>query len=122
MLDALLTIDTNGETLTYYEHIKPIVDDKCVTCHTEGKIGPFTLNNYEEVKAHGLVSKAYVSNKVMPPWPPDNTCNTWYQYDRSLTDDQIDMFVSWVDGGMLEGDPANTPQNRDNRSRRIESC
>ena len=24
------------------------------------------------------------------------------------------MFVSWVDGGMLEGDPANTPQNRDN--------
>ena len=105
--------DTNGETLTYYEHIKPIVDDKCVTCHTEGKIGPFTLNNYEEVKAHGLVSKAYVSNKVMPPWPPDNTCNS-YKYDRSLTDDQIDMFVSWVDGGMLEGDPANTPQNRDN--------
>ena len=49
----------------------------------------------------------------MPPWPPDNTCNT-YKYDRSLTDEQINTFASWVDGGMLEGDPATTPQIRNN--------
>ena len=104
---------SSGQTLTYYEHVKPIVDAKCVSCHTEGQIGPFVLDKYDDVKAHGLVSKAYVSNKIMPPWPPDNTCNT-YKYDRSLTDDQIETFVSWVDGGMHKGDPETTPQTRDN--------
>ena len=103
----------SGETLTYYEHVKPIVDENCVGCHTKGQIGPFSLNTYDDVKSHGLVSKAYVTAKVMPPWPPDSTCNT-YKYDRSLTDKQIDTFASWVDGGMLEGDPATTPQTRNN--------
>ena len=34
----------DGETVTYYEHVKPIVDDNCVVCHSKGQIGPFSLN------------------------------------------------------------------------------
>jgi len=42
----------------------------------------------------------------MPPWSPNAECNS-YHGDRSLTAAQKQLFNAWVEGGTLEGDPAN---------------
>jgi hypothetical protein len=46
----------------------------------------------------------------MPPWHIDRTVGIQkFKNDRSLTDDQIDTIVRWVDGGAPQGDPKDMP-------------
>lgn len=90
------------EQVNYYEDVKPIVDTKCATCHLEGGVAPFPLRTYEDVfETRALVANS-ISNGTMPPWPPDNECNE-YHYDRSLTDEEAEIVLTWADGAAAEG-------------------
>lgn len=95
-----------SEQLTYYRDTKPILDAKCGSCHLEGGIAPFSLTTYAEVKEHASAVKSAVENRTMPPWLASGDCNE-YADDRSLSDEQIDVIARWVDGGTVEGDPAD---------------
>lgn len=39
-----------SDTLTYFKHIKPIIDEKCTDCHRIGQTGPFSLESYDDLK------------------------------------------------------------------------
>ena len=44
----------------------------------------------------------------MPPWPPNSSCNS-YDHDRSLSDDERELLLTWIDAGYPEGDPDDGP-------------
>jgi hypothetical protein len=94
---------------TYWHDVKPIIDAKCTTCHADGGVAPMDLRSWETVAEYlgrdMQKLRDNVADGVMPPWPPNNECAT-YHGDRSLTQEQIDTFVGWIDGGAVEGDPA----------------
>lgn len=92
--------------VTYYQHIKPILESNCVSCHTEGGIAPFVLDSYEAAKpvAGGLATA--VESGSMPPWPPQEGCGE-FQHTRTVTADEIAKIREWADTGAPEGDPAN---------------
>lgn len=90
--------------VTYWKSIKPIADSKCTGCHVAGGIAPFTLGSYEDFTSHSDMVRVAVASRIMPPWPPGGGCSD-YQYDRSLTDDQIKTITDWIDAGTPEGDP-----------------
>ena len=47
---------------------------------------------------------------AVPPWHIDKTVGIQeFKNDRSLTDDQIDTIVRWVDAGAPKGDPKDMP-------------
>jgi hypothetical protein len=100
--------DGDGEplTTTYWQDLAPIYYERCVTCHREGGIAPFVLDDYENAAAWAQASAMAVENRVMPPWlvSDDGTCNSW-QHSRALEQSEIDTILAWVDGGMLEGEP-----------------
>lgn len=98
--------DVVDDAPTYYQDVKPIVDAKCAGCHNAEGIAPFTLESFEDVADHGPVAQLAIEQGIMPPWPPNPDCND-YLADRSLTDEQKALFAAWVEGGMLEGDPAD---------------
>ena len=89
---------------TYYRDLEPLVADKCVGCHTEGGIAPFSLETYDDVKAMLGPIRAAVASRTMPPWLADPGCSQ-YEGDRSLTDDQIATVTGWIDRGAPAGDP-----------------
>lgn len=89
---------------SYYRDVKPILDARCAGCHVSGGIAPFALGSYDDAKKNAPAIKAAVASKTMPPWPADDTCNS-YLGDRSLTDAQIAAITGWVDDGAPEGDP-----------------
>ena len=61
--------------LTYYKDIKPLVDQKCVSCHREGGIAPFSFTDYAVVhKLRGAIKSA-VENRTMPPWLAADGCD-----------------------------------------------
>jgi hypothetical protein len=93
-----------GATTSYYHDVKPIIDGKCIQCHYDGGIAPFALTTYEDVRKEAAAIKVAVQSRIMPPWPPDDACNS-YQADRSLDQAQIDLVSKWVDEEAPEGDP-----------------
>ncbi|QDG52676.1 monooxygenase [Persicimonas caeni] len=94
------------EEATYYEHVKPILDGRCTSCHVPDGIAPLSLTTYEEAKAASPGIRAHVNARTMPPWLAAEGC-TEYQHDFSLTQEQIDTVTAWIDGGTPEGDASN---------------
>lgn len=95
----------NGTSTTYYRDVKPIIDGKCLDCHSLGGIAPFSLETYQDVAEVAPLVREMTGLGVMPPWPPAGDCNE-YHGDRSLTPAQIDTIARWVDEGAPEGDPS----------------
>jgi hypothetical protein len=102
---------TTASSITYFKDIKPILDSKCVQCHTAGGIGPFSLKTVDEVKPHLAAIKSAVTARTMPPWLATKGCAD-YKSDISLSDAQIQTISAWVDAaGTLgsEGDYVAPP-------------
>lgn len=94
---------------TFASKIEPLVREKCQTCHREGGIAPFSLVTYEQVRDVAPIARDKVARREMPPWGTfdDPSCDVQHGFkgDLSLTQEQIDMFVRWVDRGMPRGAP-----------------
>ena len=55
-------------------------------------------------------SRSASATRQMPPWHIDPSVGVQkFKNDMSLTDEQIDTIVRWVDGGALQGDPKDLP-------------
>lgn len=95
------------ETLTYVSTIRPLVEDKCGSCHRAGGIAPFALSTFDEVKSVAVTAREKIERREMPPWGPfsDPSCVVSYAFknDLSLTDEQIGLFGRWVDLGLPRG-------------------
>ena len=97
-------------TPTFTKDIAPIFQAKCESCHRTDSIAPMSLVTYEETRPFARAIKDRVASRQMPPWHLDKTMGIQkYKNDRSLTDEQIDTIVRWVDGGMPKGDPKDMP-------------
>ncbi len=95
---------------TFTKDVAPIFQDKCESCHRPGSIAPMPLVTYEESRPWARSIKARVSARQMPPWHIDRTVGIQhFQNDRSLSDDQIDTIVRWIDAGMPKGDAKDMP-------------
>ncbi len=94
------------EAVTYYQHVKPILDAKCAGCHYEGGVAPFALTSYDDARVYAGISKLAIEAGSMPPWQANDDCNDYYAR-RSLDDDLKATFFEWVDTGSAEGDPAD---------------
>jgi hypothetical protein len=96
-------------TVTYSEHVAPIVTSQCATCHRPGQAAPFSLLNYTDVRKHAKTMVRVTEERYMPPWQPEPG---WGEYigERRLTDRQIALLKKWVETGMAEGDPVKSPK------------
>jgi hypothetical protein len=103
---------TDTPKYTYYKDIQPIVDRSCGSCHVQGGSGPFPLDNYDALYTLRELAREEVVNRQMPPWFTSKECAT-YENDKSLTDEEIEMFDLWVEQGAEEGDPADAPPDVD---------
>lgn len=93
--------------VTYWQDVRPLLEEKCVACHSSAGIAPFVLDDYASARQYAPVLAADTEARVMPPWPP-GALSPPMLHDRSLTSDQIAIFSDWAAGGALEGDP-NAP-------------
>jgi hypothetical protein len=92
----------------YWHDAKPILDARCASCHAAGGIGPFPILTYSDVMSRVALVQASVVAREMPPWPPNDCCQS-YAHDRSLSADDYDTLVRWFEAGAPEGDPAGAP-------------
>lgn len=114
-LPAALSDDSKERTVpktpTFTKHVLPILQKSCQDCHRPGTNAPMSLLTYEETRPWARSIKENVVTRYMPPWHIDRTVGEYYP-DPSLSDEEIAIIASWVDGGAPKGNPADAPPPR----------
>ena len=108
LLFSALYIQVQGQEISYYGDIKPIVDRHCVSCHRAGEVGPMPLTTYEEVSAYGRMIQYVTTSKLMPPWYADPSY-AHYSNERGLSETEIKKISNWVSSGMVPGKEPEVP-------------
>jgi hypothetical protein len=114
LLPALVTplraAGASASPVTFAKDVAPIFQDKCQTCHRPDSIAPMSLITYDEVRPWARSIKTRVLARTMPPWHLDKTVGIQhFANDASLSDQQIDTIVRWVDAGAPLGDRSDLP-------------
>ena len=95
---------------TFARDVAPIVQQNCQICHQPGSIAPMSLMTYDAVKRYAPRIREKVAARVMPPWHIDRSVGIQdFKNDRGLTDEELETFVTWLDGDMPFGDEADMP-------------
>lgn len=100
-------LKSTGE-VTYTQHISRIFNERCVECHRDGQIAPFTLTSYDDVVGWEDTILEVIRDQRMPPWFA-NPAHGKFENDARLTDQEQQLISTWVKNGMPKGDEANLP-------------
>jgi len=111
------------KAVTFSKDVAPILQAKCQNCHQPNSIAPMSLITYQETRPWARSIRERVSNRQMPPWHIDKSVGVQkFQNDISLSDEQIDMIVRWVDAGAPQGQAAPDQQRVAGRDGRLRSA
>ena len=92
--------------ISYAKDIAPILQDKCVTCHLNGGIGPFAMDSYDVVKGFAPMIRETVRTRRMPPYFADPHIGA-FKNDQGLTAQQTKLLVHWIEAGAPRGEGAD---------------
>jgi hypothetical protein len=106
---GILTITASASAApTFYKDVLPILQQRCQTCHRTGEIGPMPFVTYQETRPWAKAIREAVLLKKMPPWQADSKHGK-FSNDLSLTLQQIEAIVGWIDAGAPEGSANDAP-------------
>lgn len=95
--------------VTYGSHIARILNRRCVECHREGEIAPFSLTEFDEVAGWSDMIAEVVREGRMPPWHATDE-HAEFANDRSLTDDEKQALFDWAEAGAPAGQLNDLPE------------
>ena len=112
-LVALLGVAARGHTpiasrFTYNEHIFPIFERQCGSCHVEGGIGPMSLLTYREAFPWTQSIREEILGLRMPPWKAEDGFGS-FSNGHVLPAHEMDMLLEWSAGGYPQGPRDQTP-------------
>ncbi len=99
---AITRLSDQRSEVTFTQDVAPILLKKCVQCHQEGGIAPWTMGNYKMVVGWSSMIKNVIYTKRMPPWHADPNVGH-FSNDLSLSDTEIQTLMAWIDGDMPQG-------------------
>jgi len=100
--------DSIPATVTFTEHVAPVLYANCTICHRPGGSAHFSLVTYEDARKNAGASAYVVKERIMPPWPADPHY-TAFVGQRVLTDREIKILEKWADEGAPEGPKDKLP-------------
>jgi peroxiredoxin len=97
--------------VTYAKHIAPIMQKYCQECHRPGQVGPFSLMTYKQARSWAETIREVVLDNRMPPWHADPRHGS-FANDRSLTKQDRELLLAWIDNDCPKGDDRDMPPPR----------
>ena len=95
--------------VTYSQQVARILRDRCVACHREGEIAPFSLANFAQAAGWAEMIDEVVQGGRMPPWHASPEYGS-FSNEARLSAEEKQTIAAWVAGGAPEGDPHNLPE------------
>ena len=96
------------DTVTFNEHVAPILYKNCTICHRPGGSGHTSLQFYGSAKRSAGAIAYVVKERIMPPWPADPHYTSFIG-ERLLSDRDIKILEKWAAEGAPEGDDVKAP-------------
>ncbi|MFM1801605.1 MAG: hypothetical protein RJA81_957 [Planctomycetota bacterium] len=101
--------------ITYHNRISRIIQNNCLECHRQDGLAPFSLETYDDVKAHRGMMRREVARGQMPPWfaaPLSSPSHPGWSNNRSLSvKDKTDL-MTWLESDLTEGNINDAPLPR----------
>jgi len=105
--------EPSAVTVTFARDVAPILQERCQECHHAGSMAPMSLVTYDETRPWAKSIRQRVILRQMPPWHIDQSVGVQkFKNDMSLTAEQINTIVRWVDSGGPLGDPKDMPASK----------
>ncbi len=92
----------------FHKDVMPMLIRNCIECHRAGDIGPFAMDDYSEVVGWAETMLETIEDRRMPPWHADASVGD-FTNSRTITDEDKQLLSDWIDAGMPQGDPKNSP-------------
>lgn len=98
---------------TFYKDALPVFMANCVACHQPegpdvgGISAPMSLMDFEQARIWAPLIKNALITGYMPPWGAHERHRGEFKGERYIDRKDKDLLIAWVDGGALEGDPAD---------------
>ena len=107
VVTVLLGSSTSGHTaiasrFTYNEHLFPIFQRQCGSCHVEGGVAPMSLLTYNEAYPWTQSIREEVLGLRMPPWKAEDGFGDFVN-GHVLPAHEMDMILEWSSGGVPAG-------------------
>ncbi len=91
--------------LTWNREISRIFYRKCLVCHRDGARA-MPLVTYDDARPWAKAIRDEVLERRMPPWGAMKGFGD-FRNDSSLSEEEINWIVSWVEGGAPKGEEAD---------------
>lgn len=88
--------------ITYEKDVSPIIKNHCVSCHTPGGYGPFSLESFSDVQKRAKFIGHVTQTRYMPPWKADPSFSH-FANERYLSDEEIATIQLWIEQGLARG-------------------
>ena len=113
VVSVLAGSGTSGHTaiasrFTYNEHLFPIFERQCGSCHVEGGVAPMSLLTYQEAYPWTQSIREEVLALRMPPWKAEDGFGD-FANGHVLPAHEMDMILEWSSGGYPQGPRDQTP-------------
>jgi hypothetical protein len=95
-------LDVPDDQISFAKDVAPILQRKCVSCHSQGNIGPFAMSSYSKVRGFSDQIREEILTRRMPPWSADPHFGV-FQRDRSLSPVEAQTLTRWIDSGTPRG-------------------
>ncbi len=105
---GLALIQTAQRAPTYSKDIAPILNRRCVSCHSESRVAPFSLIGYRNAKQYAQTIVKVTESGYMPPWKAKLDYGEFRDVPV-LTAREKSLIAQWARGGAQEGNPAEAP-------------
>lgn len=93
---------------TYSRDVAPILNKRCVTCHSESKIAPFSLAGYEQAKKYARTIESVTQSNYMPPWKAKSNYGE-FKDAQLLTKEEKEILKRWAATGAMLGNADEVP-------------
>ena len=107
---CLITFDggdaAESTPVSYSKDIAPLLQRKCVSCHSPGNIGEGAMTSHKKVKGMSATIEEVLLARRMPPWDADPHFGH-FKDNPSLTTAETQTLLRWVRQGAPRGDGAD---------------
>jgi peroxiredoxin len=98
--------------MTFTKDVAPILQAKCQECHRPGDVAPMSLMTYQDAVAWAGMIREVLADKRMPPWHADPRFGH-FSNDRSLSTQDRETLLAWIDQGTARGDDKDLPPSKE---------
>ncbi|MEZ6109902.1 MAG: redoxin domain-containing protein [Pirellulaceae bacterium] len=100
--------EAKDSAVTFNRDIAPIIYSRCLNCHRDGQVAPFSLATYEQVAKRADWIASVTQDRIMPPWIP-HPGHEKFVGQRWMTERELSLLKQWAESGRDRGDEDDLP-------------